>query len=91
MVMEWAEGKLLRPIEQARRIAWRILEALGYIHGEGAVHREITPELQEIVYRAMERDPKNRYPNAREFAHDLEHPERVGGEHRELLWVAPHA
>ena len=198
MVMEWAEGKLLRqilidlkkvPIERARRIAGRILEALDYIHGEGVVHRdlkpenvmvddedriklidfgiaakagarrltfaklsqvmgtpdyispeqvrgkrgdqrsdvyamgvmlyemltgktpwrgpnafaimndrllnnpvparqvnpEITPELQEIIYRAMERDPKNRYPNAREFAQDLEHPERVGVEDREEL------
>jgi serine/threonine-protein kinase len=38
----------------------------------------ISPELQEIVYRALERDPQNRYPTAREFAHDLEHPEEVG-------------
>src|ERR1700704_1152772 len=38
----------------------------------------ITPELQEIIYRALERDPKKRYPNAHEFALDLEHPEKVG-------------
>ncbi len=38
----------------------------------------ISPELQEIIYRALERDPKNRYSSAREFAHDLEHPEEVG-------------
>jgi serine/threonine-protein kinase len=38
----------------------------------------ITPELQEIIYRAIERDPKNRYARAREFALDLEHPELVG-------------
>ena len=38
----------------------------------------ITPQLQEIIYRALERDPKNRYANARDFARDLEHPERVG-------------
>jgi eukaryotic-like serine/threonine-protein kinase len=42
----------------------------------------ITPQLQEIIYRAMERDPKNRYPTAREFAHDLAHPEEVGIEDR---------
>ncbi len=35
-------------------------------------------EMQEILYRALERDPKNRYANAREFAHDLKHPETVG-------------
>ena len=39
---------------------------------------EITPELQEIIYRALERDPKKRYASAHEFAMDLEHPEKVG-------------
>ena len=38
----------------------------------------ITPQLQEILYRALEREPKNRYHNAREFAHDLEHQDQVG-------------
>jgi serine/threonine protein kinase len=38
----------------------------------------ITPQLQEIVYRALERDPKNRSARARELAQDLEHPEQVG-------------
>ncbi len=37
----------------------------------------VTPELQEILYRALERDPKNRYASARDFANDLRHPERV--------------
>ena len=38
----------------------------------------VTPQLQEIIYRALERDPKNRYASARDFARDLEHPELVG-------------
>ena len=38
---------------------------------------EISPELQEILYRALERDPGNRYASAREFARDLEHPDEV--------------
>jgi serine/threonine protein kinase len=38
----------------------------------------ISPQLQEIIYRALERDPKNRYATAREFAHDLEHQDQVG-------------
>ena len=38
----------------------------------------ITPQLQEILYRALEREPKNRYHSAREFAHDLEHQDEVG-------------
>jgi serine/threonine-protein kinase len=45
----------------------------------------ITPQLQEIIYRALERDPKKRYANAREFALDLEHPEKVGVEDRPEL------
>ena len=38
----------------------------------------ITPQLQEIIYRALERDPKNRYAHAREFAWDLAHQDQVG-------------
>jgi eukaryotic-like serine/threonine-protein kinase len=38
----------------------------------------IAPELQEIIYRAIERDPKNRYQHAREFAWDLQHQDQVG-------------
>jgi serine/threonine-protein kinase len=38
----------------------------------------ITPQLQEIIYRALERNPKNRYSTARDFARDLEQPEQVG-------------
>ncbi len=38
----------------------------------------ITPQLQEIVYRALEREPKNRYASAREMAHDLLHQDEVG-------------
>ncbi len=39
---------------------------------------EISPPLQEIIYRALERDPAKRYASAREFARDLEHPDQVG-------------
>jgi len=38
----------------------------------------IKPQLQEIIYRAMEREPRNRYQRASEFAHDLDHPDEVG-------------
>jgi len=37
----------------------------------------ISPELQEIIYRALERDPQNRYATAHQFAFDLEHQDRV--------------
>src|SRR5207302_10891730 len=49
------------------------------------VNPEISPQLQEIIYRAIERDPKNRYATAREFAHDLGHPDEVGVEDRPEL------
>ena len=42
----------------------------------------ISPQLQEILYRALERDPKNRYANAKELLHDLENPDQVGVEDR---------
>lgn len=43
-----------------------------------AIEPAITPQLQEILYRALEREPKNRYHSAREFAHDLAHQDEVG-------------
>ncbi len=46
---------------------------------------EISPELQEIIYRALERDPQNRYATANEFAWDLEHLDQVGVEDRAEL------
>ncbi len=38
----------------------------------------ISAELQEILYRALERDPKNRYAKAHEFSWDLQHQDQVG-------------
>jgi serine/threonine protein kinase len=38
----------------------------------------ISPQLQEIIYRAMERDWKNRYARASEFAWDLDHQDQIG-------------
>ena len=45
----------------------------------------ITPQLQEVIYRALERDPKNRYPTAHEFLNDLNHLDQVGVEDRDEL------
>jgi len=42
------------------------------------VNPEISPELQEVIYRALEREPQNRYSTANEFAWDLEHLDQVG-------------
>jgi serine/threonine-protein kinase len=45
----------------------------------------IGPQLQEILYRALERDPKNRYARASDFRRDLEHIDQVGVEDRAEL------
>jgi serine/threonine-protein kinase len=42
------------------------------------VNPAISPEMQEVIYRALERDPQNRYSTANEFAWDLEHLDQVG-------------
>jgi serine/threonine-protein kinase len=44
--------------------------------------------LQEILFRALEREPRNRYATAAEMAWELEHQELVGvdeGAHRPSL------
>jgi serine/threonine-protein kinase len=38
---------------------------------------DIDPHLEEIILRAIERSPRNRYPNAAEMLADLNAPERV--------------
>jgi serine/threonine-protein kinase len=42
----------------------------------------VSPQLQEVIYRAIERDPQNRYAKAHNFAWDLEHLDQVGVEDR---------
>jgi serine/threonine protein kinase len=42
----------------------------------------IPPEVEEIVFRALERDPHHRYASAHEMQWDLEHKEQVGLEER---------
>jgi len=45
----------------------------------------ISPQLQEVIYRALEREPQNRYSTANEFAWDLEHLDEVGIDDRPEL------
>jgi eukaryotic-like serine/threonine-protein kinase len=45
----------------------------------------ISPELQEVIYRALEREPKNRYSSAHELAWDLQHLDQVGVSERPEL------
>src|SRR5258706_2878129 len=49
------------------------------------VNPAVTPELQEIIYRALERDPKKRYQSAPEVALELGHSGKVGVAERDEL------
>jgi serine/threonine-protein kinase len=49
---------------------------------------EISPEIEEILFRALARDPRRRYATAAEMAWELEHQELVGiesGSHRPVM------
>lgn len=54
----------------------------------------VPPELQEVLNRALERDPRHRYDTASEMAWDLEHPEQLGieldGKRPALAFRMPH-
>ena len=47
-----------------------------------ALNAEIAPEIEEIIFRALERDPRHRYATANEMQWDIEHQEQVGVEDR---------
>src|SRR5579863_1409943 len=47
-----------------------------------ALNPDIPPEIEEIVFRALEKDPRHRYGSAHEMQWDLEHKEQVGVEDR---------
>ncbi len=51
----------------------------------GEINAEISPGLQAIVLRALERDPNLRYASAQEFAHNLSHPDAVDVTDRSVL------
>ncbi|MGA8368068.1 MAG: serine/threonine-protein kinase [Candidatus Acidiferrales bacterium] len=55
------------------------------------IDSSISPQLQEVIYRVLEREPQYRYANAHEFAFDLEHLDHVGVAERPELqnWKKP--
>lgn len=55
------------------------------------IDRSISPQLQEVIYRALEREPQYRYANAHDFDFDLEHLDHVGVAERPELqnWKRP--
>jgi serine/threonine-protein kinase len=49
------------------------------------VNPDVSPQLQEVIYRALEREPQDRYSTANEFAWDLEHLDEVKAAERAEL------
>jgi serine/threonine protein kinase len=45
----------------------------------------ISPQLQEVLYRSLEREHRKRYANAHDFAHDLQYLDQVGVPERQEL------
>jgi len=41
------------------------------------INPEITPQVEEIILEAMDRDPTKRYQMALAMKHDLDHPDEV--------------
>ncbi len=76
ILYEMLTGKL--PFTGSSPIAAMNERLLNYPVPPSIVNPDISPELQEVIYRALERDPKNRYASAHEFLHDLEHRDQVG-------------
>ncbi|HEY1985311.1 MAG TPA: serine/threonine-protein kinase [Terracidiphilus sp.] len=80
MLYEMLTGKY--PFSGANPIQVMNDRLLNYPPPPSVVEPSISPQLQEVIYRALERDPKNRYAKAIEFAHDLQHLDEVGVEDR---------
>ncbi len=76
MLYEMLTGKM--PFEGSNPLAIMNERLLNNPIPPREVDPSVTTEMQEIIYRALEREPKNRYQFAREFAHDLEHQDQVG-------------
>jgi serine/threonine protein kinase len=83
MLYEMLAGKM--PFTGANPMQVMNDRLLNYPVPPRVVEPSISPQLQEVLYRALERDPANRYAKAREFAHDLEYLNEVGVEDRPEL------
>jgi len=80
MLYEMLTGKM--PFSGPNPLAVMNARLLQHPEPPRSIEPSVTPQLQEILYRALEREPRNRYGSAREFAYDLEHQDQVGVAHR---------
>jgi serine/threonine-protein kinase len=80
ILYEMLSGKL--PFNGPNPMAAMNERLLNYPVPPTVANPAISPQLQEVIYRALERDPKNRYAKASEFSWDLAHLDQVGVEDR---------
>ena len=80
ILYEMLTGQL--PFQGATPLAAINDRLINYPTPPSVANSSISPQLQETIYRALERDPRSRYAHAREFAHDLQHLDQVGVEDR---------
>ena len=83
MLYEMLSGKL--PFSGPSPLAIMNDRVLNYPIPPTVADPSISPQLQEVLYRALEREPQNRYAKAQEFQWDLEHLDEVGIENRAEL------
>ena len=76
MLYEMATGRA--PFQGPDAFAVMNERLMSYPMPPRQIDPSISPHLQEVIYRAIEREPQYRYANAHELAHDLEHLEHVG-------------
>jgi serine/threonine protein kinase len=80
ILYEMLTGKL--PFNGPSPLAAMNERLLNYPIPPSVADPSVSPQLQEVIYRAIERDPQNRYAKAHNFAWDLEHLDQVGVEDR---------
>ena len=75
MLYEMLTGKL--PFGKVNSLANINERMLKNIPSPRKIEPSITPQMQEIVYRALEREPVHRYSSAHDLAYDLAHVQDV--------------
>jgi serine/threonine-protein kinase len=80
MLYEMLTGRV--PFEGPNPLAVMNERVLNDVKSLREFNPEISPQIEEILYRALEREPRHRYATASEMMWDLEHQEQVGIEPR---------
>ena len=75
ILYEMTTGQRPFPMEDQEEAA--MARVTGDPVAPSTLNKEIKPELEEIILRAIARDPNQRYPNCETLKHDLESPHLV--------------